>query len=668
MSDPIAKVSPMIPREPIASPSAGRTMTGLVRPWWEEYQRCVTDVEAGLAVSGSAIRAADGDRSRITVHRSARGLTGLSLLTIHFDLSAAWLRTHLASGDLASVLDLPDCDVDALLVNPALVDLAKRPGFLEFLPYMLDPHGEGTRKSAMRGGLGNEHRQARKANGVFFTPSDVASHMASIGVAAAGGSGFDVLDPACGTGVFLRAVFRSMLAGGSRPTDILPRLYGIDLDGSSIEACRLVLLAEMLESCGSPVADTSWTLLSRQLMTADSLQWTHRQQLSTAPGDASAPAGDQWPRRFGLVIGNPPYSAIGARADIHELRRVFPSLESCSSAANLFWPFADMMWLLTSDTGAACMVVPLSLAYSSVTAAKATRSAMVAAGGDWQFSFFDRTPDALFGDDVKQRNSIALFRAGGGLSVTTGPTCRWTSRTRAMLFDNIPRVDLGAFDIRDGIPKVGTAIEAEALAAIGGACGTLGEHAAIARVAGLSDMASSKNAVILAGTAYNWLSVFRSSDVLCLDHEAASSSPLTVVEMSSSDLADAAYAICSSKLAYWLWRVRGDCFHVPASFVRGLPSPVGFSPETQSRLRSLGGELWRRVSKTPIESVNKGRRSVTFSPWSEWTLVREVDTLLLRELGIPQTMETLLAEIVERNIVVDPSDQVRDRRRNRVNQ
>ena len=77
---------------------------------------------------------------------------------------------------------------------------------------------------------------------------------------------------------------------------------------------------------------------------------------------------------------------------------------------------------------AASLVVPLSIAYHQRADYAGCRQAMVIKGGKWRFAFFDREPQALFGEDVKTRNAI-LFRRetendperGTSVSIETGP-------------------------------------------------------------------------------------------------------------------------------------------------------------------------------------------------------------------------------------------------------
>ena len=51
-------------------------------------------------------------------------------------------------------------------------------GLADLLPYVLDPHGPGSRASILKDPKTREARDAKRQKGVFYTPSDVANYMA----------------------------------------------------------------------------------------------------------------------------------------------------------------------------------------------------------------------------------------------------------------------------------------------------------------------------------------------------------------------------------------------------------------------------------------------------------------------------------------------------------
>ena len=234
--------------------------------------------------------------------------------------------------------------------------------------------------------------------------------------------------------------------------------------------------------------------------------------------------------------------------------------------------------------------------------------------GGWRCAFFDRTPDALFGDDVKTRNAILFYDAAGPHGLATTPVLRWTSRTRSRFFETIRFTAVGQIGGEAPIPKLGSDGEARLYAAARSSAGRFGDCiVALVAARGTDDCPRPSNAVYVAPTAYNWLSCSRSLDAWC-GQDDISSSALTRIEFSDAETADAAYAVLCSRLVYWLWRVEGDAFHVTRGFLRDLPLPVGsLGRATRAALAELGAALWESVAARPVVSVNKGRRTIGFS-------------------------------------------------------
>lgn len=654
------------------SPAPGRTMTGMVRPWRRRFQEIVAAVEPLVspelaAELSSALGLPATCNGSSSPHRVARVAVSLWLV-------CANRRLICYEGSVGDALRLfVEPAAEAFVPNITLPDrtalaLAHDDSLLDMLPYMLDVHGEGTRLSVMRDPSDGRHRFARKQAGSYLTPSDVAAYMVSRVLPSDPGARdpATLIDPACGTGVFLRAGLRALSARGYPASTSATCLFGVDTCAEAVDACRVVLLNEALrlEDCAD--SKTLWAQFGRQLVVRDSLRMVDaaaNEAGSPWPGQ-SWPAG--WPLEFSALVGNPPYAPLGAREDLTVLARTFSSLRSATPATNAYLAFMEMMWLLVAGTGRSCLVVPMSVAYSTTRAARLLRDAMTEVDGAWDLAFFDRTPDALFGDDVKQRNAIVLLQRGAKRELRTGPVLRWTSRTRSGLFDRIPSVSLGDASITDGVPKLGTQLERVAYDTLRRLPRCQPDETVFRRVT-LGDANPNSDSVFVAGTAYNWLSVYRSIE-WARDLETPSSSPLTAFVCSSSQLADATYAVASSKLAYWLWRVESDCFHVPTAFLRSLPAPSWLRGFAVEELARVGRELWSSIRNTPVRSVNRGRTTVTFSPWALWDLVQTIDALLIDALGLPAGLDAILAALVERNVVVDPSDRSRVAKGNRMHE
>jgi hypothetical protein len=143
--------------------------------------------------------------------------------------------------------------------------------------------------------------------------------------------------------------------------------------------------------------------------------------------DAVFPAIKEGPH---LVIGNPPYADLGLRGDLPELARRFSSLGRAPRASDDLYPlfFEQMIRLAAPDAHGGALVLPLSLACNTGAQFVALRQLISQTSGSWRFAFFDREPHALFGEDVKTRNTIILWtraKTERASSIFTGPLRKW---------------------------------------------------------------------------------------------------------------------------------------------------------------------------------------------------------------------------------------------------
>ena len=577
----------------------------------------------------------------------------------------------------------------------------------DLLPYILDAHGPGSRASVMRDPATKKSRQAKKAAGVFYTPSDVADYIAraAIGEICWDGESPRILDPACGSGVFLRAALD--LATLQRPQlncleFIEHSLYGIDLNPLAIEMACFVLLHECIRRDAGILEDrmaAPWSLWHRircNLCVADALTFQlapaeegnaglvakiratlskaympsasdgRQRQASSALFPQGIALGDAFPslaRGADIIVGNPPYARIGPRADAASLERRFASLPAGGVAQSDCFPlFVEMMWQLARrERSSSGMVVPLSLACSSRFQMTAIRRSIVASGGRWRFAFFDREPHALFGEEVKTRNVI-LFRHHEGSRalpsalIETGPLRKWTSRQRSRLFNVVSFTPLGTNSIAAGIPKLSGTEAVEAFTKISRQTVHLKEMCVSisARPPEDADVSQQEKWVFIGGTAYNFLNVFRSHRSLPRPRAPWSASKVLVLAFSDESEAALAFAALSSRLAFWLWHATQDGFHVTRKFVVGLPvSGRLFTHAQREALADLGIRLWEDLQRQQVVSVNGGRQTVAYRPHGSDGLRNEIDALLIAALGLEPTFSEYLREYVRSILAVD---------------
>ena len=582
----------------------------------------------------------------------------------------------------------------------------------DLLPYVLDAHGPGSRASVMKDPHTLKSRRAKRTGGIFYTPSDLAEYITREVLTDLGeeAKSSRILDPACGSGVFLRAA----LDFAVRHTPSLDRfdfvernLYGVDINPLAVEAACFVLLHECLWPDGERQAASPWSLWHRircNLFVGDALRFQRATTnddrteflaaLRTTLADTYAPpASDRFDKEpaatpfdrgvaignvfpaltqgADAIVGNPPYAPIGPSRDTAFLEQRFASLSAGNVAGSDYFPvFVEMMWRLArSNRSSSGMVVPLSLACSSRAQMTAVRRAIMGSGGRWRFAFFDREPHALFGEDVKTRNTIA-FRykrtdeACRGTTIATGPLRKWTSRQRAQLFDSIDFTPLLSNSIATGIPKLAGNEAVEVFSQLTRQPARLREMCAFVSSCRPEDVASGHrgNCVFVSGTAYNFLNTFRAHRGLPPLRAPWSSSTVLALSFATEGEAARAFAILSSRVAYWLWHTTGDGFHVTRAFVMSLPlSDKLFSNIGRDSLTRLGARLWDEVQMEQTISVNGGRQTVAYRPHASEGLRDEIDASLLEAHDIVPSFIEYLRAFTRSVVAVDESDSSRRR-------
>lgn len=562
----------------------------------------------------------------------------------------------------------------------ALHELSIDEDLRDLLPYVLETHGPGSRLSVMRDSGTRAARIAKKERGVFYTPLDVAEYMVDqvLDRSVVGCEAPRSFDPACGTGVFLITLLRKLVGRESRSSDAFElatqALFGADISPLAVESCVFVLLHGCVnDALRRGLAPWSaWQLLRSNFAAVDALRIENSAALLKKPRAGLVSLQDLFPKieqGFDLLVGNPPYAALGTASEDAQMSERFASLAGIplSGAENLYTLFIELMWKVTRPgRNASALVVPLSIAYSQRSQFQQCRKAMSYSGGEWFCSFFDREPHALFGEDVKTRNAILIRREAGttpkrgeAAAVHTGPLKKWTSRMRARLFDSITFTTLGRVSIVSGIPKLGDEAQATSYEKLGSMV-LQGEPLwNKIRKAALSETShrTTPYCVYVAGTAYNFLNVFRALTASNAAEKSLSESGVHCVECSSDGLAKAAFAVLSSRLVFWLWHVEGDGFHVSRGLLEKIPFGVNSFTEAQlAALSRLGADLWQDLQQHQIVSVNKGKTTFAFRPLACEGLRDEIDSILIEAAGLPSSFQDVLRSFIRDVVVVDKTD------------
>jgi len=560
------------------------------------------------------------------------------------------------------------------------------------------------------------HVPAKRRLGLYYTPSDVAEYVVQDVLVPwktrmttrTHAVERNCLDPACGSGVFLRAFLDKCLGKASHEHEQESKLnavrfiYGMDSSPQAIQSCTFTLLLDCMddvlvrrldpwcawqairgnlavvdstELLGQGVTDSGSAArrLKSRLYVRDELLNTNQSEPSSigisSEARHSGPLmhanpiliGDVFPERSeacSVIVGTPPYSKA-KHSDTQMTLSNWSEQVGKSVLAPAYLPFVEMMWRFADKRYARTgMVLPLSLACHSGKRFRALRRAIAMANGKWRFAFFDRTPDSLFGDDVKTRNSIALAEFPA-VNKTIGTTSlmRWNSRNRKHLFDRTTYTDLGTMSIERLIPKIGSELELSVYKALRSRTEELGS---LWNLPSHRLRTGARSCVFFRSTGYNWLPVFRSPP-------AAEASTVPVTGNSFHRLcfanptdADFVFAVASSWMTYWLWRVEGDGFHLNESFLEGLPfHPSAFSENDLGRICDLSDALWKELQKYPVEKLNAAVLAVSYRPYECSAIIDDIDRILIETYKIPRDFFDALRHFVRETIRAGRNDSPR---------
>lgn len=596
---------------------------------------------------------------------------------------------------------VPECALTR--AEASLVSRNDQTAYLELLPYMLDPDGPADRLTVRRNPKALATRARRRAQGTFYTPADVAETMVVTCLKAVDGiegAGIPVVfDPACGTGVFLRAALKELRR--RRPATLAATiasgaLFGADIDPWAIDATAFVLMTDVWSEEQAPESTPAalWRSIRRNLVCMDALRIDpgflnngHAAEHSHAPPGVSAPEGGGGTRRSRIplpslfpamtcapqvIVGNPPYAIVGERDDYPSLQRVFKAFaRTPERSAQIYLAFLEQTLRLAckeSCTGA--LVLPLSLACNVGFQFSTARRLIAQTPGHWRFAFFDREPHALFGEGVKTRNAIALWQRTSSdthATISTGPLRKWRGGSRATMLRSLRFTEIDS-NIAGGIPKIDGARQAKALKTL---CERWARLDQAARAIGRVPLADAPNAddrtVFVGPTAYNFLNVFLKPQCSVLSAGSRlSEHPLFAIECASSDDALAVFSTLTSRLAYWWWHAHGDGFHVSRRFVESLPFGVDLvTGKVGASLAATGKELWPKVRNHPIITVNRGRTSLAYTPNDHDELRRQADEALVDLAGLESDfvdeLQRFTAHTVAATLRGAPDDHVNER-------
>jgi hypothetical protein len=351
------------------------------------------------------------------------------------------------------------------------------------------------------------------------------------------------------------------------------------------------------------------------------------------------------------VLMNPPFAPTGTQATRAEVVENYQTLAAAPNPAsvNLAWPFVEIATRAAGTAGRAGLVLPLSVAYRTDPATTTLRTVMLGAAS-WRLRFFDRAPDAVFGDDIKQRICLATFSKSSRGLLATSRLIRWSSSRRSAVF----RPGAATFHTRTQVgstpfPKIGSDLEEQVLGQLDSVGESLGTSVACAKLTHPSELsAAGSHAVVVAPTAYNWIGAYR-DPALARDGRKAAAGKANVLVFDAECRADAAYGLIASRVFLWWWRATSDLFHVPLRALRTAPFPLRLAdPDALEDLAEAGRAVWDRARKNPIRSINRGVALTAYAPPAGSRELDAVDWAVSRAFRLPPGFVRFVQQDAER--------------------
>lgn len=638
-----------------SSPRHGRSLAGSVGPLARHMLRAVAIIQGRLPQTGlswlSEASQRDHECDPLPIRQAwavaaVAALHGLRTgLPVRIPKALEWFGDQEAAEALQDeALDPAEESLTALCAESAATDL---------FPYILDGFGPTSRLDVMKDAGRSEDRSARKEVGSFYTPSDVADFMVE-GIAGDDPEVATWLDPACGSGVFLCAVLRCLenrgVSGSRLVSFATTKLRGMDLSQLAADFAAYSITQHVISQTLEHAPVEVWRAVRANIVAINALRVTDR---ASAPPNALS-IRDLFGAELGplRLVCNPPYTATGSTPHAHH----WASLEGSSSNGALYLPFIEMAWRLDGIEGdRAALVVPLSFATNRSSDHVRCRAALAEGGGDWTMLFFDRQPHALFGEDVKTRNAILFRRQATELRLRTSRLLKWTSRQRPQIFTESRAVDLPSKAIKRLVPKVGSADEASLYRELTQYRLASADRPKLSSTAprDIASAATDRD-VFVAGTAYNFLNVFRDYPVESDAGGRFSASRVHRLTFPTAELAHAGFALLSSRAAFWLWHAECDGFHVPAWFLEDLPLfDLRFSDAQVLELAELGRAMWQHAKADLLASQNGGKWTFAFRPTHAVAQRDHADALILASAGTRNRFCQTLREFEEAVVNVD---------------
>lgn len=541
-----------------------------------------------------------------------------------------YIKTQIDDNWIQEYLYLSEFEMSSIKYDSAFQFLKSNLGsslFSHLLPYALEllEYSEQDLAKASTDRRFGIVTHKKKTNGIYYTPADVASYMTETCVNELSKKHNSLfccrfMDFSCGSGIFLLQIIDSVFqrlkinSFEDYVSYISSSLFGMDISKYAVDCARYTVLSHSIRKFQNQKVNIKSLLkvLEQNIVSADATKLL--EYFECHP---------DYPQRFDCIIGNPPYVGV-----ITESKNGAQQ----SSRSNLFIPFVSNLVDYSTDNSICALVIPLSFSYNNQPSYRDMRRMIQKDSAEWYIEHYDRSPDSLFGDDVKSRNCI-IFRNQGNTNhkiYVTG-LIRWTSINRSQLWSTTKYMtDITDLTIEDYIPKLGTLIEKQAFSAI-----TTNGDSLLQQL--VSKSLEKIFLVVIKGTAYNWICAY--------DHIPAGkdkngneyvSKDLKVYSAQTEDDAYFVLAVLNSTFAFWLWTVIGDGFHVTNRLLSSLCiSKISFSKHQYSKMVSLGKEFSSKIIQYPSQSVNNGKIITNYDHLPLHSIISQIDFMITEALKLP---------------------------------
>lgn len=474
----------------------------------------------------------------------------------------------------------------------------------------------------------------KKKHGIYYTPVDVVDFIVSqcFSSLLPTNTTPSVLDCSCGSGVFLLNSFIRLNDINNSKHDFETSIYilkkciwGIDISQAAIDCCKTVFLQYYIDTYTEAKNQLDYVLeaLDSSIFVGDS---TDLQSVIDFHKEL--------PSCFDCILGNPPYVTINKNS-------------------NLFISFVENMILYSSQISCSALILPLSICYSQGKEYIKIRDKIKSDNSKWIFMNYDRSPDSLFGDQVKTRNTI-LFRncITKDKSVFTTKLQRWTSERRNDLFNNYKLCDISNIQLSKIVPKISCQEEKKVFDILNNKTSNLKE---------LFSSCSSKYNLVVSGTAYNWICAYnhipKSTDEYGNEYL---SKTTKIYYLPDEESRDFCIALLNNRIAYWYWLSIGDGFHLNASFLSDYCiSKNDFTIFQYKELCKLGKMYSQKIKEYPIISYNAGKRIVNYSHWYAEDIIQSIEKIIIDALNLPNEFCSYIEQWYSNQVYCDRKNEKR---------